>query len=174
MTSFLRSLFGSKARPADESPTAGTPVAAGVQPADQKPGADTTPVAAGVRPDERIEDLHDEFCRTFCHRPGVNFMDYLAAEGATRMIAWLRPSTPCALPKGFIRLAVDSTRKGSKFWEQAEIKMFYECNWTEGGGLPPQESQDAVSVLAQMFAMPITIYYTEIQDGPIMKMVFEP
>src|SRR5437870_10244057 len=83
----------------------------------------------GVREEEGIEALYEEFCRTFCHRPGVNFMDFRRAEGVTRMIDWLRPETPCALPKGFIRLAVDATRKGHKFWEVREpLYMNYEGN----------------------------------------------
>ena len=128
----------------------------------------------GVMPDESIDDLYEEFCRTFHFRPGVNFMDFLKAEGLTRMIEWLHPSTPCALPKGFIRLAVDATRKGSTFWERRGISMYYEGNWTPGGGLPPQESRDALSVLAQIIEKPIKLYYTEKQDGPMMVMEFVP
>jgi hypothetical protein len=127
----------------------------------------------GVRAEESIEALHEEFCRTFCHRPGVNFMAILQADGATRLIEWLQPSTPCALPKGFVRLAVDGTRRGIKFWEQPGITMVYEGNWSNGG-LPPQESQDALSVLAQILGKPIKLYYQQQENGPQMVKEFEP
>lgn len=128
----------------------------------------------GVRSGESLDDLFDEFCRTFCHEPGVNFMAFLRADGMTRMIDWLQPSSSCALPKGFIRLAVDATRKGVKFWQVREpIIMNYEGNW-DRGGLPEQESLDALSVLAQILHKPIKIYYRETEDGPLMVMEFMP
>lgn len=139
-------------------------------------GEATAAVAAttGVREDEEIQALYEEFGRTFCHRPGVNFMAFLRAEGVTRMIDWLHPSTPCALPKGFIRLAVDATRKGSRFWETREpIRMYYEGNWNQGG-LPGRESLDALSVLAQILDKSITLYYTPKQGGDLMVMTFDP
>jgi hypothetical protein len=129
--------------------------------------------AAGVRPDESLDDLYAEFCRSFCHRPGVNFMDSLKADGVTRMIDWLRPDSPCAIPKAFIRLAVDATRKGNKVWEQPGLSMLYEGNWSQGG-LPGQESRDAVSVLAQILGKTIKLYYRESQDGPLVVMEFQP
>jgi len=130
--------------------------------------------AAGVRPEEDLDDLYAEFRRTFCHRPGVNFMDFLKAEGVTRMIDWLRPDNPCALPKGFIRLAVDATRKGHKFWEVRQpIYMNYEGNWDQGG-LPGRESLDALSVLAQILGLPIKLYYREKPEGELMVMEFQP
>ncbi len=135
-------------------------------------GRDSAP--EGVREDEIIEALHDEFCRTFCHRPGVNFMQFLKDERVTNMIAWLRPETACALPKGFIRLAVDSTRKGYKIWEQPGINLVYDGNWTESGGLPPQESLDALSVLAQILQKPIKLHYTQSEGGELMLMEFAP
>lgn len=133
------------------------------------------PAAAGpgVRADESIDALYDEFRRTFCVRPGVRLMGFLEAEGVTRLIAWLQPSTPCALPKGFIRLAVDATRKGNNIWEAPCINMRYEGNW-DRGGLPEQESLDAVSVLAQVLRVPIKLYYTEAPDGALMVMEFKP
>ena len=147
MAGFLQKLFGGKKQP---------------QP------------AAGVQPDESLDDLYEEFCRTFCHKPGVNFMQYLREKNATRMIAWLHPSTPCALPKSFIRLFVGTTRAGQNLWEKPGVTMAYNGNWTAGGGLPPQESQDALSVLAQMWEKPIKLYYTETEGGPTMVMMFHP
>jgi hypothetical protein len=143
---FLRKLFGGGARPAD----------------------------AGVRDDERLEDLYEEFCRTFQHRPGENFMECLRATDTAKMIEWLRPETPCAIPKGFIRLAVDATRKGYRLWEQPGLSMYYEGNWTAGGGLPPQESQEGLSVLARLLKLPIKLYYTETQGGDTMVTEYTP
>ena len=128
----------------------------------------------GVRDDENLPVLHAEFCRTFQHKPGVNFMEFLEREGVTRMIEWLRPETACAIPKGFVRLAVNSVRKGFNVWEMEGISMAYEGNWTEGGGLPPQESLDALSVLAQILEKPIKLYYTEFDGGSQMMIEFVP
>jgi hypothetical protein len=128
---------------------------------------------SGVREDERIEDLYDEFCRTFCIRPGVKLMAHLEAEGVTRLIEWLHPRTPCAVPKSVIRLGVDGTRKGYNVWDQRGISMCYEGNW-EQGGLPGPESLDALSVLAQVIGKPIKLYFQETQDGPYKVMEFEP
>ena len=127
----------------------------------------------GVRDDESPDALYDEFCRTFEHKPSVNFMQFLRETGATRMIDWLRPETDCALPMGFIRLAVDGTRRGFRVWEQPGINMRYEGRW-DHGGLPPQESLDAVSVLAQILEKPIKLYYSEREGGDLMVMEFEP
>jgi hypothetical protein len=127
----------------------------------------------GVGEAERLEDLFEEFCRTFQHKPGENFVDHLRSTGADRMIAWLHPSTECALPKGFVRLAVDSTRKGYKVWELPGISMAYEGRW-DHGGLPPEESLEALSVLAQIIEKPIKLYYTEKQGGDPMVLRFEP
>jgi len=57
----------------------------------------TTPpseaTAEGVRPDVSLQALHAEFCRTFCHRPRDNFMDFLRRQGVTRLIDWLQWQT---------------------------------------------------------------------------------
>jgi len=51
--------------------------------------------------------------------------------------------------------------------------MLYEGNW-DRGGLPGRDSLDAVSVLAQILAKPIKIFYREKADGELMVMKFEP
>jgi len=132
-----------------------------------------TSAATGVRSDERMEDLYEEFCRTFCHRPGVNFMDHLNEEGVTRLIDWLHWDTSDPVPKSFIRLAVDATRGGHKIWEKKGLSMYYEGGWDQGGR-PGQESRDALSVLAQVLGKPIKLYYREKPDSSDMVMEFEP
>jgi hypothetical protein len=83
----------------------------------------TTPpceeAAGGVRSDESLEALHAEFCRSFCHQPGVNFMEFLRTEGVTRLIEWLHWDTTDPLAKAFIRLAVDASRKGAQYLGEA-------------------------------------------------------
>jgi hypothetical protein len=111
--------------------------------------------------------LYEEFCRTFCHQPGVNFIEFLKAEDVTRMIAWLRPATRCAIPKGFIRLAVSATRKGENVWDMPGIRLLSD-------GVPGQESMDAVSVLAQILGKTITVFYREEPSGQGMVMKFGP
>lgn len=53
------------------------------------------------------------------------------------------------------------------------ISMLYEGNW-DHGGLPGQESLDAVSVLAQILGKPIKLFYRTKPDGEPMVMKFEP
>jgi hypothetical protein len=128
--------------------------------------------AGGGRPDESLEALHAEFCRTFCHRPNVNFMDFLRREGVARLIDWLHWETADPLSRSFIRLAVDGTRKGHRIWEKQGLSLLFEGNW-DRGGLPGQESQDAIAVLAQVIGKPIKLYYQEKPDGPDRVLEFQ-
>jgi hypothetical protein len=143
------------------------------RPAPRAPSPAAAAGGAGVRPDESAEALYDEFCWTFCHRPGVNFMDLLRAEDVTRLIAWLQPTMPDPLPKAFIRLAVDATRKGQKFWEKQGITLLYEGPQNQCGP-PARESQDALSVLAQILGKPIKVYYKAKPGEPASVMEFTP
>jgi hypothetical protein len=130
--------------------------------------------AAGVGPDESFEDLYAEFRTGFCVRPGVPLIAHLEATGASRLVQWLSPASDCAVPKGFIRLAVDATRRGYKIWEGHEpIVMNYEGRWTHGG-LPPTESLEALSVLAQYLGRSIKLYYTQTEGGSVMVREFQP
>lgn len=135
------------------------------------PPAEAT--AEGVRPDERLEALHAEFCRTCCHRPRVNFMDFLRRQGVTRLIDWLRPETADPLAQSFIRLAVDGTRTGHKIWEKQGLSLLSEGN-RDRGGLPGQESQEALSALAQVLGKPIKLFYRETPDGPDLVLEYQP
>lgn len=51
--------------------------------------------------------------------------------------------------------------------------MLFEGNW-DRGGLPSQESQDALSVLPQVLGKPLKLYYRETPDGPDMVKEFLP
>jgi hypothetical protein len=135
------------------------------------PPAPAAPAAAP--PLEDIGAVHAEFCRTFCHRPGVNFMDFLQAEGVTRMIDWLRPETPCAVPRGFVRWAVNITRQGEHVWDKSGVSLLYEGN-AEQGGLPPQESLDALSVLAQILGKPVKLFHRPRPAADLMVMEYAP
>ena len=137
-----------------------------------QPQADAA--VSAVRPEESRDDLYTEFRRTFRHRPGVNFVEFLNAEGITRMIDWLQPSNPCAVPHAFVQLAVDATRNGKKLWEIREpICINYEGN-RNNGGPPSQDTLDALSVLAQILDKPVKLYYPEKSGGQLMVMEFQP
>lgn len=53
------------------------------------------------------------------------------------------------------------------------LSLLYEGDW-DHGGLPCQESLDAVSVLAQILGKPIKIFYRTKPDAEVMVLVFEP
>lgn len=132
------------------------------------------PAPAGVRPEENLDDVFVEFQRTFCHRPGVNFVEFLQANGVTRLLEWLSPRSDCPIPKSFIRLSVDATRRGYRVWENRQpLVMNYEGNYSQGG-LPAQESLDALSVLAQVLELPIRLYYRENPEAPLLVREFAP
>jgi hypothetical protein len=115
---------------------------------------------------EKIEDLYEEFCRTFCFRPGVNFMDYLKAEGHTDLIKWFHWTTPEPEPKAIIRLMVATTRAGQHVWDKKGLSLFHDGSWDRGGG-PSDYTKDALSVLAKVLVKPIKVGYQEKQYGPI-------
>lgn len=124
-------------------------------------------------PDESLEPLHTEFCQTFCHQPGVNFIDLLRREEVTRLIDWLDWKTGDPLAQSFIRQAVEGTRQGQNFWDKPGLSMLYEGNYARGGK-PSQESQNALSVLAQVLNKPVKLYFREQPDGPPLVMEFQP
>jgi hypothetical protein len=144
MFGFLRRLFGGAAASAAKTPDA--------------------PPAH-----ENADALYDEFCQSFCHRPGVNFMDFLKAEGVTRMIDWLRPGSGRVLPAAFIRLAVQATRSGANIWDMPGISLLH-----QGDGPPDQESLDALSVLAQILGKPIKLFFRTNPGGEPMVSIFQP
>jgi hypothetical protein len=122
---------------------------------------------------EQAKPDYEAFCADFCFRPGTKLMDFLEVEGVTRLQAWLHWSTPEAEPKAFIRLMLELVRRGQNIWDQPGISLFVDGRWSQGGG-PSGESQDALSVLAQILAKPIKVYYRQKPGDPMMVMEFQP
>ena len=106
-----------------------------------------------VQEGETREALFDEFARTFCHRPGENFVQEIQRVNAYKLLDWLSPKSGEAESMAFVSLAVDATRMGIRFWEQSGIVGF------RLGGEPPRRSVDALSVLAQSVGIPIKLYW---------------
>jgi hypothetical protein len=100
-------------------------------------------------------------------------MDFLRAEGVTRLADWLHWSTPEAEPKAIIRLVLELMRRGQNFWDQPGISLYVDGRWSAGGG-PSKESQDALSVLAQVLEKPIKVYFRKKPAEPILVMEFHP
>src|SRR4051812_15977786 len=74
---------------------------------------------------EETQAEFEEFCATFCHRPGTKLMDSVAAEGITGLQAWLDARNPNPLPKAFVRLALATMRGGENFWDQEGVSMLW-------------------------------------------------
>ena len=100
-------------------------------------------------------------------------MEFLKAEGVTELIDWLQWGTPEAEPKAFIRLMLEMQRQDKNIWDQPGIVMLVEGRWSQGGG-PSRNSQDALSVLVQVLAKPIKVYYHKKPNDPLMVMEFHP
>jgi hypothetical protein len=126
-----------------------------------------------VGPDESIEDLYNEFCETFCFRPGENLMEYLRANGHTDLVQWFNWDTTEPEPKGLIRLFVGSTRGGHRIWEKQGISVYHDGGWDLTGGGPSEVTKRALAEFAKVIEKPITVFYREKPDGPVMQMVFQ-
>jgi hypothetical protein len=129
--------------------------------------------SASAHEGEQAKPEYETFCASFCFRPGIKLLDFLEAEGITRLRAWLHWSTPEAEPKAFLRLMLELKRRGQNIWDQPGISLFVDGRWSQGGG-PSSESQDALSVLAQVMEKPIKVYYRKRPGEPIMVMEFQP
>jgi hypothetical protein len=129
--------------------------------------------AASANEGEQARPDYETFCVGFCFRPGEKLMDFLEAEGVTRLHAWFHWSTPEAEPKAFIRLMLELMRRGQPIWDQPGIVLFVDGRWSQGGG-PSSESQQALSVLAQILEKPFKVYFRKKPQDPIMVMEFRP
>jgi len=123
--------------------------------------------------EDTVEAEFEEFRRTFCHRPGENFWDFLEKEGVTNLQKWLRPDCPNPEPKAIIRLLLDMQKRGENLWDQTGVSIFHMGRWSEAGGEPTTFSQEALSVLTQIWGKPIELFYEPEPDGQIMVMKFE-
>ena len=128
---------------------------------------------ASAHEGEQAKSDFDVFCTSFYIRPDTKLMDFLEAEGVTRLKSWFHWSTPEPEPKAIIRLMLELMRQGVKIWEQPGLSLFLDGRWSQGGG-PSSESQAALSVLAQILEKPIKVYYRQKPAEPIMVTEFRP
>ena len=137
---------------------------------DAAPGEGRTDPESG----ERLEDLYEEFCATFCFRPDTNLMQYLRDNDHTDLIEWLRWDTNEPEPKALIRLFVASTRQGHKAWEKGGLTFVREGGWDSTGGAPSRATQNALAKLAKIMGLKLNLGYKEKPDGIWMSMTFDP
>lgn len=122
----------------------------------------------GLSDGESLDKIHQEFCDTVCHKPGVNLMATIKAEnGLEPLVDWLHWQNNNAESMAFLTLMVDATRRGTKIWEQTGIKAFHD------GGNPPDSSLDALGALTQILGMPIKLFF-ENKNGQLKVWDFEP
>jgi hypothetical protein len=123
---------------------------------------------------EPLEAVYQEFCATFCHKPGVNFMTWARGNTGGWFFKWLHPDSNEPEPKAILRLLVDMTRSGQHVWELDKgFSMYHEGSWHRGGG-PSDETCAGLNVLAEAFGLEFKVYYTEFEDGPYMVKRFTP
>ena len=146
-------LFGSKSGPRQPSPTA-------------DPGS--LIVASAAREVEGVRAEYEEFVDGFCFRPRKNLMRYLAANGLGRVRDWLHWSTEEPEARAFVRFGVEAMRQGLKVWDLPGLSFYL-----KGRG-PSQESQDCLSLLAQVLRKPITLYFEDPSGGPVQALDFRP
>jgi hypothetical protein len=130
-------------------------------------------MSASAGEGEEAKPDYQAFADTFHVWPGVKMMDFLDAEKVTRLKAWLHWSTPEAEPKAFIRLMLELMRRGVDLRDQPGLSLYVDGRWSQGGG-PSQESQDALSVLAQVLQKPIKVFFRKKPSEPILVMEFNP
>lgn len=109
-----------------------------------------------------------EFKETFFLKPEILFSDYLREEKVTNLVTWLESPINDPTPKAFVRMMNEATRRGMNIWSQTGITMNFE------DGPPSSNSQDCLSVLAQILEVTIVGYYRESADGELMKLEFKP
>jgi hypothetical protein len=174
MLGSLRKLFG--------SPAADQPVASPYGERDNNPVAVVSIMGAANEGPKGVASAHegeqaksdfDRFYASFYFRSETKLMDFLEAEGVTRLKSWFHWSTPDAEPKAIMRLMLELTRQGMNIWDQPGISLYLDGRWSQGGG-PSSESQAALSVLAQILEKPIKVYYRQKPSEPIMVAEFRP
>lgn len=124
------------------------------------------------KPSTGLEAEFRVFQETFRLSPDRLFFDYLKSEGIINLIEWFNHTNPVPEAAAFVRLANDATRRGMNIWDQSGITMTLEND--SGGVAPSQDSQECLSVLAQILGFTITAYYRESPGSELIKMEFEP
>lgn len=121
-----------------------------------------------TKPLSGAEAEYAEFKETFFLQPETRLFDYLRLEQVTNLIEWFDPAHPDSVPKTFIRMMNEATRRGMHIWNQTGISMNFD------DGVPSSNSQDCLSVLARIFGFTIVGYYREQADGELKKLEFGP
>lgn len=121
-----------------------------------------------VKPASGTEAEYAEFKETFFLQPEMRLFDYLRIEQVTNLIEWFDPTYPDSVPKTFIRMMNETTRRGMQIWNQTGISMNFD------DGVPNSNSQDCLSVLAQILGFTIIGYYRESVGGELKKIEFGP
>src|SRR5262245_16391641 len=136
MWGFVRKLF-------TPPPSIGATPAATLDERDGNPGVAASIIGAAedgpkgtapAREGEHARPDYETFCAQFCFRPDTKLVDFLEAQGVTRLLAWLHWSTPEAEPKALIRLMLELMRRGQQIWDQPGISLFIDGRWSQGGG----------------------------------------
>ena len=133
-----------------------------------------SPPAAASCENESLEAVYEEFCATFCHKPGRNFMAWARKNTEESFLKWLHWDNEEPEPKAMLRLLVDMTRNGQHVWELDKgFSMYHEGSWDRGGG-PSQATCEGLNVLAEAFKLDFKVYFTEFEGGPYMVTRFSP
>ena len=128
------------------------------------PEQERPPLDDTTRPDEPLEALYAEFCRTFCVEPGVPLMSRIQADEDHFLRDWLRWDTDRPEPKALIRLGVSAFRGGLQVWDGQPLDMYIEGEREDDGG-PSEESITGLSWFCKETGSPITIYWESLADG---------
>ena len=123
---------------------------------------------------EPLEAVYEEFCATFCHKPGQNFMAYARQHADEEFLRWLHWDNEEPEPKALIRLLVDMTRNGQYIWDMKEgFEMYHHGGWDRGGG-PSEETGKGLAILAEEWGVTFTVYYEETENGTMMYARYSP
>ena len=140
-----------------------------VEPGTQSP----VTVAAVSHEHDEAKAEYEEFCATFCVRPGTSLMELLRTQGHRDLLRWLDPSSDEAEPKAVVRLLVEATRQGLNLWDQRGITLYLEGRWSRGG--PSDQTRQALGFLAEALHLPVTLYHRKAQGSDqVTKMEWTP
>jgi hypothetical protein len=123
---------------------------------------------------EPLEAVYDEFCATFQHKPGQNFMAHARREADEEFLKWFHWDNEEPEPKALFRVLVDMTRNGNYIWDLKEgFEMYHHGDWDRGGG-PSEATCKGLAILAEEWNTTFTVYYEESENGTMMYSRFSP